>query len=459
MSGLLSTLRPPEKPFLAFIRRVLPLKFGFRFQKARYLVLDNPEKLELSIFDLGSQGDGVAHANGLTFFVSGALTGERVLVKTAKEVDGRIQAPLLKVLVPCAERREPACPHFPVCGGCRMQHLENDAYLKWKIRRLEHDLAKEGLNDIVLSAPWITPPCSRRRARFAAEHTPKGVRIGFNGWRSHDIVDVSVCAVLLPEITAFIERLRLKLGLWLPLGQSCDIQITALSEGFDVVLMGGPALGLDERQTLAILAEEWDVAQLSWRKWDRSPLEPVAHRLKLSVQYGKTRVPFPPGSFLQATSESEQQMIAFVKEAAGNSRAILDLFSGLGGFGLSMDKAKSVVFADVDGPATEALGRAAKANANQSVQKRNLIGDPFTTGECNGFDTVIFDPPRGGAKAQAANLAHSDVANVIAISCDPPSFARDAKILLGGGYRIKTLLPIDQFLWSTHLELAAHFVR
>ncbi len=349
------------------------------------------------------------------------------------------------------------CPHFPLCGGCRLQNLDASAYEKHKIGRLAELLEKNGLDPSVLSSPVITAPRTRRRARLAAKRTKNGVLLGFNAWRSHDIVDLESCLVLLPALEDFILRLRETLPLWLTGKEEADIQITLLPEGFDVVMIGGPALDLDARQNLAEIAEKLDIAHLSWRKWDRSPIEPIAHRKPLGITFGETRLPFPPASFLQATETGEKALISFAFEAARGKTKILDLFSGLGTFGLSMTEAKKVHFVDLDGPAIQTLAALSRMNPRLTAAERNLMKDPVSAGDCDDYDLVIFDPPRGGAKAQAEAIAQSNVKEVVAISCDPPTFMRDAKILIAGGYRLEKLLPVDQFLFSEHLEVAAFF--
>ncbi len=414
---------------------------------------------ELTIADLGAQGDGIAHHDGATWFVPGTLAGERVRVKPGMRDKDLQRAELNNILTPSPDRAAAPCPHFPRCGGCRLQHMSDTAYSAWKIKQLMGTLEREGLHDAPLLPPIVTAPGTRRRARLAASHGKDGVTLGFNAWRSHDIVNQNACPVLLPQLEQFIQALREALPLWLPEGGSCDVQLTALRGGIDMVLIGGPALGLAERENLAMLAERLNIAKMSWRKWDRSPIEPVAHRLPLTVTFGGTDVPFPPASFLQATQSGETALFDFTRRAVGQSAKILDLFCGLGGFGLSLPDAQQVSFIDLDGPAVTALEQVARRSPRYRVEQRNLIREPVTTQESNAFDAVVFDPPHGGAKAQAEQLAHSHVPHVVAISCDPPSFARDAAILLRGGYRLQSLQPVDQFLWSTHLELAAHFTR
>lgn len=351
------------------------------------------------------------------------------------------------------------CPHFPACGGCRLQDLSPEEYARRKTERLRELTLKNGLDPSVLLSPVITPEKTRRRARLAAKRIKGKTLLGFNAWRSHEIVNLESCRVLLPDLTRFILALREELPLWLPERAEADVQITLLPEGIDVVMIGGPVLDLAAREGLAEIAEKLDIAHLSWRKWDRSPVEPIAHRKPLGIVFGETRLPFPPASFLQASAAGEKALNGFAREATNGAAKILDLFSGLGTFGLSLAGAEKVHFVDLDGPAIQTLALLARQNPRYTAEERNLIKEPLSAGDCDSFDAVLFDPPRGGAKAQASEIAQSYVKNVVAISCDPPTFMRDAKILIEGGYKLEKLLPVDQFLWSEHLELAAHFVR
>lgn len=419
--------------------------------------------LEITIDDLGAQGDGVAHIHNSTVFVAGALKGERVRVDmedvqpSAKSIVRR--AKLIEVLIPNSQRAAPPCPHFPTCGGCRFQHMNDSAYSAFKVEQLRFTLAQAKLDQPHIMPPIVTANQTRRRIRVAVEHTPKGMHIGFNEWRSHAIVDVQSCTVIKPELIEMIAKLRRFLPIWLPVNASCDIQLTSLEGGIDIVVIGGPRLEMQERENLGSLAAKLGVAHLSWRKWDRSPIEPIAHNTPLSVKFGKTRLGFPPGSFLQATQAGEEALINFACQSEKPGIKVLDLFCGLGTFGLSFENPKLVHFCDMDGPAITSLEAATKSNDRMKVSLRNLNVDPFTASECDEYDLVVFDPPRGGAKSQAQQLAKSNVPAIVSISCDPVSFARDAHILIEGGYRLEKILPVDQFLWSPHLEVAGSFIR
>jgi len=410
---------------------------------------------DLIIDDLGAQGDGIAHKDGQTIFVAGALAGEKVRV----ELDNTQHRKLVEILAPSPDRTNPACPHFLKCGGCRLQHLSPESYQAFKLKQLTALFARAELSVPPMEPLVITPPQTRRRARLTAQRTKKGITLGFNEAQSHNLVDIEHCAVLSPVLMALISKIRKHLSLWLPVNQSCALHLTLLENGIDLVLIGGPKLDLSVREKLGHLAQALGVANISWRQDHKKPLEPIAQMVPLQVTFGKTSLDFPPASFLQATPLGEKALIDFVLRHSKKGQRVLDLFCGLGTFGLSLEKPKYVYFSDIDGPAIKALHKNFKSNKRMEVEERNLMREPFSSSECNDFDLVIFDPPRIGAKAQAKQLAQSNVKNIIAISCDPSSFARDAKILIDGGYELKTLQPVDQFLWSPHLELAAYFER
>ena len=408
----------------------------------------------LTIDMLGAQGDGIAHHDEQVFYIGGVLPNEKVQVSLSGP-----RATLLHILEPSPKRIDPSCSHFPICGGCRVQELNITDYSAWKFGLLERLLKKENLSVEQLLPITMSPPGSRRRARLGVEHTRKGIRLGFNQLRSHNIIDLQDCATLTSTLVTLIKNMKPFLADWLPLKGICDIQLTQLGNGIDMVLIGGPPLKLAQREALATLAEKLDIAQLSWRMEDRSTIEPVAYRQSLSVSFNETSVSFPPGNFLQATQHGEASLIDFTIKAVSDSAKVLDLFCGLGGFGLSLHQAKQVTLVDLDGPAIANLGQAVKQNKQYQAFQRDLLREPFSSNESDEFDAIIFDPPRGGAKAQAEAIANSEARNVIAISCEPTSFVRDAKILQQGGYKLQSILPVDQFLWSAHLELAAHFQR
>lgn len=417
------------------------------------------QTLDLTITALGLQGDGVGVAQDQTFFVPATTAGDVVTVQPVEKTESGWRARLIAVKQAGPERISPPCAHFPACGGCKMQHLRPDSYSAWKTAKVQDVLARAGLRDIILRSPLTSPPRSRRRATFALRHTATGIMGGFNAPRSHEIINLHACQVLRPELMDLLEKLRQHLGLWLPQGSACDARATFVEDALDLVLIGGPPLGLAQREPLMELAEKLGVARLSWRKWDRSPLESIILRQPVTVSFRQGRAILPPGAFLQATAEGESALITLVLQMVAGRRAIADLFCGVGTFALSLPEETRLYAADGDQPAIDALHAATKQRRHAHIEHRNLVTTPVSVRELNAFDAVILDPPRDGAKTQIKHLAQANVPVIAYVSCDATSFARDAAILTASGYRMSEVHLVDQFLWSSHIELAASFSR
>lgn len=411
--------------------------------------------INLFIDDLGAQGDGIAHHDGKTIFVAGALPREKIRA----EIISQGRAKILDIKERSPERAAPACPHFESCGGCSLQHLNPELYTKFKTQQLRNTLEHAGIPLPVFAETIVTPPRSRRRARLVARHMKSGLVLGFNEMRSHKIIDIQDCALLCPPLMKIIPTIREQLKTWLPLNKSCDIQLTALPTGIDMVLIGGPKLDLENREKLGAVAQTLCLARLSWRETSNSEIEPISIAGQLTISFGKTTLPFPSDSFIQASDVGEKSLTYFIHKYIKPNMSVLDLFCGLGTFGLSLESLKQLLMADIDGPATDILEYTLKGTARANVERRNLFKEPFSSFECDDFDCIIFDPPRAGAKTQSKEIAESSVPLVLAISCNPTSFARDAMTLIKGGYKLTALQPIDQFLWSTHIELAACFEK
>jgi len=415
--------------------------------------------VRLKIDALGHRGDGIATHQNERIFVPLTLPGDEIAVTLGETCEGGRRGALLELFTSAPQRRPPPCAHFGSCGGCRMQHLAADDYGKWKYQRVAENLRRAGFEDIEITGPFVSPPRSRRRASFALKHTAQGIIAGFNGWRSHAIVDLQECHVLRPELFALLEKLREEISAWLPQGKECDAQATWIDGAIDLVLTGGPALGLDQRTQLAELAERLDVARLSWRKWDKNAPEPIAARHPLFAQFAHGAVEFPPGNFLQATKEGEASLQNEVNAAVRGAKSVADLFCGIGTFALSLDPSMTIYAVDGNRPALDALARAARNRGKFRAEERNLSASPVSVDELNRFDAVVLDPPRGGARQQIRELAQAHVGRIAYVSCDDISFMRDAKIMRDGGYNLRRVALIDQFLWSAHIELVGAFIR
>jgi 23S rRNA (uracil1939-C5)-methyltransferase len=411
--------------------------------------------INLKIEKLGAGGDGIAFHEGKPLFVAGALPGERIYV----DITSKNRAELVRIEQRSDQRVEPICPHFGNCGGCQLQHMSAQLYKDFQINQLKEKLTRESVPLPSIKEPVITSPHSRRRTRLVARHMKSGILLGFNEKHSHKIIDVKDCALLCPELMELLPRIRNALSLWLPLHKTCDIQLTALPMGVDMVLIGGPRLDLESREALGQMAQVLSVTRLSWRASDHADIEPISYAGPLTLSFGKHTLSFPPDSFLQASEIGEKALTYFVHRYIKPDMRVLDLFCGLGTFGLSLEEYKYLMMVDIDGPSTEVLTKHLQCTTRADIERRNLFKEPFSTAECNEFDAIIFDPPRAGAEKQSEEIAASAVPLVLAISCNPQSFARDANILIQGGYELTVIQPVDQFLWSPHMELAACFIR
>jgi 23S rRNA (uracil1939-C5)-methyltransferase len=415
--------------------------------------------LTLDILEIGARGDGVAEPNGERYFVPFTLPGE---VVEAEPIDRRgegIVAELVDVLAPSRHREKPPCAHFTVCGGCALQHWRRDAYTAWKVGLIERALKQRGVEAPAFERPLLGEPGERRRVDFVLRRQGRRVLAGFHERASARVVDVGTCVIARPPLTALLPPLRTTLAEVLPDGASADAVANETDGGVDVLIRPHRRLDLsmDRRQALVELAERAGLARLSWG--DRATPEPIVTRRTPFMILGDTTVEPPPGGFLQATKRGEATMRAAVNAWIGDVPKLADLFAGVGA--LSLGRPGRLSLFESDKPSVAAVDSAARRIAGNRVtaERRDLFRNPLTAKELNIFDAIVLDPPRAGAAVQIAEIAHSTVPRVVYASCDPGSFARDARVLLDGGYRLKKLLPIDQFLWSPHLELIALFAR
>jgi 23S rRNA (uracil1939-C5)-methyltransferase len=415
--------------------------------------------VELVIESLGDAGDGIARTADGPVYLPYALAGERVLAEIeAGRGKGRA-ARVVEIVEPASNRIAPPCPHFGDCGGCALQHLDQPPYLAWKRQRVLVALARQGLDSIAVGPTVATPAASRRRVRLAARRLRQGVVVGFNARRSRRIVDLDTCPVLRPAILALLPALRRLLETLLEVGSAVDVGVTETTGGLDLWIVAKGEPDLAARETLAAFAVEEDLARLHW---GADIPECIVARRRAAMAFGPASVEAPVTAFLQASAEGEAALRDAVLAASAGAEQVCDLFAGCGTLSLPLALGARVHAVDQDADALAALAAAYRATANLravTVERRDLFRRPLTAAELDRFDAVVFDPPRAGARAQAAALAASAVALVVAVSCHPGSFARDARILVDGGYRLVEVTPIDQFLWSPHVELVATFTR
>ncbi|MEZ0497799.1 class I SAM-dependent RNA methyltransferase [Sphingomonas sp. IW22] len=395
---------------------------------------------EEEIIRVAARGEGVT-ASGR--HVPLAAPGDQVLG------DGSV--------VPGVHRQVPPCRHYPECGGCQLQHLDDAAYGRYLSDRVIGGLQAQGL-EAEVRAPIISPPRTRRRATLHAERHGRQVHLGFTQAKSHQLIDLDECWVLTPELFALIQPLRGLLAAQLPASGRIDVHLTLADQGIDVLLKGRLADGLAATEAITGFARRHNLARLSiddaYGPEARWAPEPV------TVTLGGVAVPLPPGAFLQATREGEAALVQAARAIVGDARNVADLFAGLGTFALGMPASARVYAGEGAREAILSL-KAAAAQAGRMIfaDHRDLFRRPLMAEELNRFDAVILDPPRAGAREQAATLAGCAVPRIAYVSCNPSSFARDAKAMCEGGYRLDWVQPVGQFTWSTHVELVASFSR
>jgi 23S rRNA (uracil1939-C5)-methyltransferase len=355
-----------------------------------------------------------------------------------------------------ADHIDPACRHFGSCGGCQLQHVSDPAYAQYMIDRISEALKAQGLPTPEIRTPYLSPPATRRRAAFTAERKGKLVRLGFNEAGSHQLVDISMCHVLDPRLFALTGPLRGFLRDVMKERKRVSVRMTLADQGIDLMIGGVEADGLAAIEAMTSFAQKHSLARLTVdegygpsTRWEPEPV---------TITLGGVAVALPEGAFLQATADGEAALVHAVTEALEGADDIADLFAGLGTFAFALPSKVHGVEGARD--ALLALHSSAKrAGRPISVEHRDLFRRPLTAQELNRFDGVVIDPPRAGAKEQIAELAASTVARIASVSCNPATFARDAKMLSDGGYQLDWIQPVGQFRWSTHTELAARFSR
>ncbi|WP_282607291.1 class I SAM-dependent RNA methyltransferase [Pelagibius sp. Alg239-R121] len=419
-------------------------------------------QMELTVETLGARGDGVTQLDGRPVFLPMTLPGDRVIARIQGERGGGLKAEVVELLETGSGRVDPPCPHFGPCGGCTVQHLDPAPYGEWKRDLVVQGLERRGFSaDIV--APLIqTAPGSRRRMSLRALKQGKKLRLGFNGRESRFIVDLETCLLVTPGLRALIAPLRAALSAALAEREQADIVVTETQTGLDLLISSAANLDLQARENWAAFAEAQDLARLSWQHPDEES-EPLSVRRGPQVSFGGIAVEPVPGGFLQPSVEGERTLtdlvMSFVPKAA---ETIADLFSGAGTFTFPLAARARVHAVEGDERSVAALWSAARRAdlANRiTVEQRDLMRQPVGADELEGGDCVVFDPPRAGARDQALELGDSSIATVIAVSCNPNTFGRDARILVDSGYELTEVTPVDQFPWSGHVELVACFKR
>ncbi|MDG2002789.1 MAG: class I SAM-dependent RNA methyltransferase [Novosphingobium sp.] len=393
------------------------------------------------ILRIAAKGDGVSESGK---HVAGAVPGDLLLA------DGSLEHGPHHIA--------PACRHFAKCGGCQLQHCDEDALAEFVTSRVVNAASGQGLEPDILAPVYVSPPHSRRRASLHATRAGGRVVLGFREARSHRIVDMAECPVLAPELLALVKPLKTLLAK--QKGKfAADIELALAGQGVVLGLKGIEIEGLEATEAMLGFARDNGLARLTLDQGYGA--EPLWEPEPVSVSLGGVDVPFPPGAFLQATADGEKVLVAAAREWLGDATSVADLFAGLGTFAFALDGPNTKVLAAEAAREVHLACKSAAARAQRPVHAlhRDLFRNPLQPDELNRFDAVLLDPPRAGAKEQVRQLAASTVGRIAYVSCNPSSWSRDAATLVAGGYRLAELRPVGQFRWSTHVELASLFVR
>jgi 23S rRNA (uracil1939-C5)-methyltransferase len=413
-----------------------------------------PEERVLEIASIGARGDAVAEGERGPVFTPFALPGERVRARVTGE-----RAEVLEVLVASPDRRPAPCRHFGRCGGCQLQHWQEDAYLAWKREQVVEALRRRHLG------PEVEPAIAawgdgRRRAAFHAARVGEQVRLGFVERGGAKLTPVSMCPVLAPALETMLPKLAPIAALFLPPRGEITLQCSLTEGGVDVAVKGAGRAGGFHRAGLEQAAALADAAGLARLSVDG---EPLITRAPPTLRMGKARVTPPPGAFLQPTAQGEETLARLVLEALAGAGRVIDLFSGVGTFALRLAEQAEITAAESDADMLAALKAAADGAGGALKQvttlRRDLLRTPLASLEMKRYDGAVIDPPRSGARLQAEQLARAPVRKLAYVSCDPASFARDIKVLTDHGFALTRVTPVDQFRWSPHVEVVGALQR
>ena len=402
---------------------------------------------EYSIKRLGIFGDGIAEG---PVFVPMTLPGE--------VVTGTLNGTTLvdvKIITPSDDRVAPPCKHFKSCGGCQLQHASDSVVEAFKTDIIAQALAAQGIKTEI--RPIVTSPAqSRHRATFAARRTKKGAMSGFHGRASDTVIEIPDCKLVEPELLAARDIAEALAELGGSRKATLAVTVTTSRVGLDVQVSGGKPIDGPLRITLAALCDNRGFARLTWDD------EVIAQRAPPVQRFGVADVCPPPGAFMQATAHGEAHLLAAVQEAVGDAKRVIDLFAGCGTFTLPLAKNAEVFAVEGDKQMMAAMDkgwRMAQGLKTVTHVARDLYRRPLLPDEFKKYDVVVMDPPRNGAEAQTAELIRSEIKRVAYVSCNPVTFARDVARMIEGGFTLDWVQPVDQFRWSSHVELAAQLSR
>ncbi len=401
------------------------------------------DTIELKIDRLAGLGDGVGTHNGRKVFVPYAASGDIIRARIAKVTANADYATIVEILSPGPERIEPVCRHFTRCGGCALQHISHSAYAGFKLKMAQEAARKAGFDTDCVAQLVTFPANTRRRADLKVRNG----KIGFFEEYSHRIVDIEECTVLEPDLLELVMQTKRQLP---GLPEITRIRINGVDNGYDVMVEGQDGCKLQVTGCKQV------------RRLSIAGQKTIYQSGEVTLTLGSIVVDVPAGAFLQASRAAQAFMTERVQDAVKDSDHVLDLFAGIGTYSFPVSANSKLTAIEGDKAMVTAMQDAARKYKLENIlrtERRDLFNHPLKRDELSGYDAVIINPPRAGAKAQAGQLAQAGIAKIVMVSCNPATFARDARLLKEGGYQLLKLTPVDQFVYSSHLELIAEFIR
>jgi 23S rRNA (uracil1939-C5)-methyltransferase len=409
---------------------------------------------------IGTSGDGVLVTPAGTVHVPRTLPGERIAIGPIQGTGRTRRAALTDILTPSPDRVPPPCPHFAQCGGCTLQHWRDESYAAWKRNLVVSALTQAGFDGSKTAELIRTSPHTRRRMDFAAERIQGGLLLGLHEANTKRIVDMATCQVLHPTLLALVAPLRTLLASLSALRRTGSVLANLLDSGPDLLLRTDGPLATPDRAKIAAFATTHRINRIAW-SLNEGPPETAALLAAPTIRFAGRSIEPPPGAFLQASAEGEAAIVAAVlaglpDKRTQKSRAI-ELYAGCGTISFALADHMRVVAYEGDAASAAAIRRALSASRIE-ITTRDLVRQPLTVKELSGANAIVLNPPYAGASLQMPAIAASGVPRVIMVSCNPQTLARDAAILHAAGYTLQSATPIDQFLWSAHVETVCVFV-
>jgi len=399
----------------------------------------------------------------MRFYVPYAAPSEGLTIKVTDKRGDHYVGSIQSIETPGAHRVEAPCPHYTQCGGCSFQHITDDAYQDWKVAQVYGALSHQGLEGFTQCDPVFVPAQQRRRVSFAVMKKGKKIVFGFNARGSHRIEEVDHCLLLDPRLNGLVAPLRAAMGSFMKDEGRGDVIINAPDGAIDLVFALPNRPDMKVHQAIVDFAQAHDIQRISWLHKGEATPEIMIERASVIARFGQdVPVALPPAPFLQPSKTGETALADFVRAHRGRARKMLDLYAGCGSFTFVLAETGTVHAVEANEAALKAMERSAGhagIGGQITTETRDLSRQPLMDKELEDVDLLVFDPPRAGAKEQAEEIAKSAIPTVIAISCNPATFARDARALVDGGYRLDKIMPVDQFTWSSHVEVAAVFYK